>query len=314
MTPLVSVVVAVKDGEATLADCLRSLAGQSLPRDCFEVVVAVDGRSRDGSEVIALASGARVFVGGAVGVGAVRNEGISNARGRWVAITDSDCVPTRRWLELLLAAVRPADERGERPLGAAGLVLGFRSRMPAARFVDLTGGLNARAHLAHPMFPYPPQASVIYRREALVEVGGYDARFASYEGADLHTRLLRYVGGAFFVDERAIVFHKHRSSWAAYWRQQLWYGQGYAQFAWQYRDEVQWSLRREAAAWARLVPKATVALARQSGDVGLARRGHLVKEAAHRVSSLRTYWSPLERRRWIDPVNSVVSEDTEQVG
>lgn len=311
MTPQVSVVIAVKDGAATLPECISALAAQSLPRDRLEVVLAVDRRSRDASEAIARAAGARVVTGDAQGVAGVRNLGIAACTGRWVAITDADCLPTRRWLELLLGAVTPADERGERPLGAAGRVLGFRSEVPAARFVDLTGGLDARMHLAHPLFPYPPQSNVLYRRQALLEVGAYDARFASYEGADLHTRLIRNVGGAFALEERAIVFHRHRGSWQAYWRQQLGYGRGYAQFTWQYRDEIGWSVRREASAWAKLLPGAAVALVRPGGDAGLARRGRLIKEVAHRISSVRTYWSPSERRRWLAPHVAAAWTDSE---
>ena len=89
--PLVSVVLPVRDGAATLRPALRSLLAQTLER--IEIVVVDDG-SRDGSAEIALALGdPRVLVlrGGArQGLAARLNEGIDAARAPLVARMDAD--------------------------------------------------------------------------------------------------------------------------------------------------------------------------------------------------------------------------------
>ena len=304
--PRVSVVVPARDEAATLADCLRALAAQRQPPSEFEVIVVVDLRSRDATAAIAHAAAARVIeirpdVGNARYTAGARNAGMSEARGEWVAFVDADCVPSRGWLRALLEvanATRPA------PLAVAGLMIGSDSRSAAARYVDLTGGLRSDRHLAHPRYPWPVALNVMYRTDALIAVGGYDDRFVSYEQADLHLRLTRRVGGETLFEERAIVSHRHRTGWRAYWRQQLSYGSGYAQFFLRYRDELPWSLTRELRSWAALIPLAVLAAVPGRGDAAILRRGNFVKSAAQRAGFARTYWSRGEAARWREPVDA----------
>jgi glycosyltransferase involved in cell wall biosynthesis len=294
ITPRVSVVVPARNAEKTLAECLRALAAQSVPRDQVEVIVVVDRDSHDGSAAIARAAGVQVLESDASGASAARNTGIAAARGEWIAFTDADCMPSRTWLARLLAAAHETPGA----LGAAGLTLGYRSDTPAARYVDLTGGLQAERHLAHERYPWAPTGNVIYRRSALNRVGGFDARFRTYEGCDLHTRLLREVGGSFPFVPQAIVLHHHRVGWRAYWRQQLGYGIGYGQFFRRYEREVGWRARDEVRAWLGVAASLGRAAIPRRGDAGLVGRGNAVKQLAQRIGFVRSYWNPLETGRW----------------
>src|SRR5688572_7034474 len=207
--PVISVVVPARNAEATLGACLRALAAQSMAASQFETIVVVDRDSDDATAQLAHEAGVRVQVSKGSGPAAARNAGIKVARGPWIAFTDADCIPSRTWLSELLRAVEAS---GSPALGAAGATLGYRSTSDAARFVDLSGGLHAERHLAHERYPWAPTANVMYRREALDAVGGFDDRFRTYEGCDLHTRLRRQVGGSFAFAARAIVMHHHRPS------------------------------------------------------------------------------------------------------
>src|SRR5262249_8090126 len=160
--PAVSVVVPVRDGAAFLAGCLHALAAQSLPRQAFEVIVVDDGSSDESAR---LAHGFTDRLGLAVlrkrsgGAAARRKAAHAASRARWVAFTDADCIPSRGWLRALLDALGAPP--GRDTLGAAGRTLGYASSTPAARFVDLTGGLDAARHLAHPRFPFAPTGNVM---------------------------------------------------------------------------------------------------------------------------------------------------------
>src|SRR4051812_22305717 len=226
--PVVSVVIPARDAEGTLGECLRALRSQSVAPDRYEVIVVVDRDSRDRTGRVARDAGALVLVSAGSGAAAARNAGIAAARGAWIAFTDADCIPSRTWLATLLDNVTVGG--GAAVLGAAGHTMGYQATSPAARFVDFTGGLQAERHLAHERYPWAPTGNVIYRRAALESVGGFDDRFLTYEGCDLHTRLLRQVGGRFAYVPQAVVLHRHRGSWRAYWRQQVGYGVGYGQF------------------------------------------------------------------------------------
>ncbi|MFL5674882.1 MAG: glycosyltransferase, partial [Chloroflexota bacterium] len=306
MTLLVSVVCPVRNGAGTLADCLAGLAAQSLARDAYEVIVVADSRSVDDTiavaEAWAAAADIRLVIHAEDGAAAARNFGIAAARAPWVAMIDADCVATRTWLAELLRAAGDG-------LGAAGRTLGYRSVTDAARYVDLTGGLGAERHLAHPRYPWAPTGNVVYRRDALDAVGGFDPRYVSYEGCDLHTRLIRTVGGEFAYAPRAVAFHGHRADWRGYWRQQRGYGSGYAQFLWGYRDEIGWTARREVSAWVRVLPLAARALAAHDGDARLVARGTVIKALAQRIGVVTTYWSPRARRRWAARPHAATSGD-----
>ena len=188
MTPVVSVVVPVFNGAATVGDCVRSLAGQSLDAERYEVIVVDDGSADDSAAVAREAGATTVVRRPHEGRCAARNAGWQAASAPWVAFVDADGVPARTWLAALVDRVSAS---GERVLGAAGLTLGHGSSTPPARYCDLVGSLDAERHLAHPVFPFPPSCNVVYRRSALAEVGGFDERYVSYEACDLHTRLLR---------------------------------------------------------------------------------------------------------------------------
>jgi len=151
---------------------------------------------------------------------------------------------------------------------------------------------------AHERYPWAPTGNVMYRRAALEAVGGFDARFRTYEGCDLHTRLVRQVGGDFAHSPGAIVLHHHRAGWRAYWRQQVGYGIGYGQFFRRYESELGWTPVDEARAWATVVAAVGRAVLVRAGDAGLVARGTAVKQLAQRIGFVRSYWNPAETRRW----------------
>jgi GT2 family glycosyltransferase len=138
----------------------------------------------------------------------------------------------------------------------------------------------------------------MYRREALIHVGGVDERYVHYPAPDLHDRLVRAFGLPFHYEPRAVVLHHHRSSWRAFWRQHLGYGSGYAQFLFHHRDQIEWSVGRELSAWLRVARSAPGACWPGRGDRALVRRGDFVKNLAERLGFVTTYWDAGERSKW----------------
>ncbi|MHB8144736.1 MAG: glycosyltransferase [Vulcanimicrobiaceae bacterium] len=292
----VSVIVPVYNGSATIEACVRALLEQSLSKECYEIVVVDDG-STDATAEIVQRYPVRLLRRPNGGAPAARNTGVAAATGTWVAFTDADCVPSRTWLARLLDAVErtPSDVPA---LGAAGRMIGFDSTTDAARFVDISGGLDAERYLAHPTFPFAPSGNLMYRRDALVASGGYDERYATYDACDLHTRLRAIDRGGFHFAKAAVVLHRQRATWRQYWKQQFYYGVGYAQFMLRWRDRVRWNPLREIAAFAGVVRDGIAALLPAKGDEALRRRGAFVRAAAQHAGRIVTYYDPAERRRW----------------
>jgi glycosyltransferase involved in cell wall biosynthesis len=296
----VSVVIPAYQAEATIAHCLDGVRSQRYPSDRCEIIVVDDG-SRDATGSIARRyAGVRVITRKNGGAAAARNCGWREATGTWIAFLDSDCVPSRGWLSALLEVVTTPDEAGP-ALGAAGKTLGLDSGSEAARFADLIGSLDAERYLSHPRWPFAPSCNLMYRRDALVACDGFDERFVTYEACDLHTRLREYDPGRFTYVSRAVVWHRHRSSWKAYWKQQVAYGAGYAQFARRRSNDIPWSLSAEARAWldtAGLAIRAAFPGAQSPPNERLVMRGQFVKSLAQRVGFDATYWNIQERGRW----------------
>jgi glycosyltransferase involved in cell wall biosynthesis len=290
-----SVVIPVYNGASTLKACLSALATQSFPKDRFEVIVVDDG-STDETLAVARSFGVRAIRQRNRGAPAARNNGISAARGKWVAFTDADCVPSRSWLQRLLKSVSALPNA----IGTAGRTMGLDSQSDAARFVDLMGGLDARRNLAHPTFPFAPTANVMYRMECLTRTGGFDERFATYDACDLHTRIRercgRRAGDVFVYEPTAVVLHRHRNDWRSYWRQQYAYGIGYAQFMLAYH--VGWSALKEVRELGRVARAGLAAPWPGRGEDAIVRRGCFIRSSAQHLGFCRTYYDPRERARW----------------
>jgi GT2 family glycosyltransferase len=138
----------------------------------------------------------------------------------------------------------------------------------------------------------------MYRRSALLAAGGFDDRYVSYEACELHQRLREDQRGEFYFVPRAVVLHRHRSSWRGYIRQQFNYGRGMGQFYWHQRSKIGWTLGRELSAWMDLMRAAAAALTPGSGDHSLVRRGMFLKQLAQRLGFDLVYWNRRERGRW----------------
>lgn len=174
--PRVSVVVATRDRAGRLADLLRSLRDQSLPREAFEVVV-VDDASADGTPAV-VERDARDLPLRVVrrerpgGPSAARNDGWPTARAPLVAFVDDDCVADPGWLEALVAAAETAP---------GALVQGRTVPNPAE-----AGRLGpfARSLWVEELGPWYQTCNVLYPREVLERVDGFDREAFPHVGED----------------------------------------------------------------------------------------------------------------------------------
>ena len=111
MNPRVSVVIPAFNAQATIAEAVRAIATQPVPHGVFECLVIDDGSYDRTAEAAEFAGAVVVRLEKNCGRAAARNAGIKRARGEWIAFTDADCVPSRRWLPALLAAAETSDRQ-----------------------------------------------------------------------------------------------------------------------------------------------------------------------------------------------------------
>jgi glycosyltransferase involved in cell wall biosynthesis len=207
----VRVVVATLDGAQTLPALLTACASQDFAEP-FEVVVVDDG-STDGTAVVAERMGATVVRQENRGPASARNAGWKREGADWILFTDSDCVPRRDWVRLLVSALRDGASVVAGSYGIANPGNWLAEAIHAeivwrhARLrdtIDFAGSFNLGA-----------------RREALEAVGGFDESFAapSAEDNDLSYRWGRAGYSIRFV-RTALVDHRHPTSLRRYLREQ----------------------------------------------------------------------------------------------
>lgn len=203
--PSVSVITIVeKGGEAAF---LSSLQNQEY-REPFEIVV-VEGGNRSQA----------------------RNLAIAQSRAPLISFIDADCEAPASWMANLLLSL-PDDQA---VAGVGGVSSGknpasTREKAIDAVFSTYLGNLNSpslisvpgtKRHLVNAISGH----NCVYRRTALIEVGGFDNRFLLNEDTDLCARL-REKGYKLVLDRSISVHHKRRGTLANFTRQFFWYGVG----------------------------------------------------------------------------------------
>ncbi len=105
--PTVSVVICTRNRPAELRSCLEAVTKLSPAAD--EVIVVDNSSGDKQAELLAESFGARYVLECIPGLSRARNRGLAESRCEFVAYLDDDSVPSRDWLQFLLAPFE--DER-----------------------------------------------------------------------------------------------------------------------------------------------------------------------------------------------------------
>jgi GT2 family glycosyltransferase/pyruvate-formate lyase-activating enzyme len=275
---LATVVVAVR-GDQRARRLIASLATQTLPRDAYEVIIA-----ENGSRLLADTDGAHGIVRYThltrASTPAARNAGLRLARGRYLLLTDADCVARPGWAQALAGRLEDGGLGG-----AGGLILKHEPRTWAQRHaITIVDGQRQLSYLPALHLPYVAGANAGFLTAALRDAGGFDERFASGSDVDICYRLgLR--GHQIGLAPGAVIEHEDRATIAAHYARFCRYAVYQVLLHATYRHVSGravvldgYPFRRAAAAAAAL-PRGAAALAR--GDPGpLSRAALQLAEAA----------------------------------
>lgn len=174
--PMVSVIIAARNEQATIAACLDSVARQSYPN--YEVIV-VNDNSEDGTRAIAERyrdCGVRILdlppvVQNISPKKAAIALAVEHSRGDIIVTTDADCVVPHRWLESMVGQFDPVTgavsswvvvNAGERSLDRIEF-------LDSLFYSAIGGGLIGRGN---PVIA--SGANFAYRKELFIRVGGFN--------------------------------------------------------------------------------------------------------------------------------------------
>lgn len=221
--PFVTVVIPAHNAAEEIGRCVAAVRAQDFPHDRLKVVV-IDNLSSDETGSIARAEGAHVVREDRIASSyAARNRGVEEADGDWVAFTDADCVPDPSWLSNLLAAPIPDD------VGAlVGEVEALEAATPVQRLVERHGIMRHAVSLPHKALPCFSTANVAVRTTLLRELGGFREDIRFFGDMELSWRMQIERGVSLLYRPQARIRHRHRRTWAAFWRQAVQHGRGVA--------------------------------------------------------------------------------------
>lgn len=176
--------------------CLESLLAQTCPADEFEILVIAD------YGVPSLASDRiRWLCNMPKSIAAKRNIVLRESRGEFIAFIDDDCKADKGWLQ-----------NGLRFLQEHPLVTGVQGQIVIPEEKSANPNYSQAKRLSRPLYQ---TSNIFYRRKVLLELGGFDERFAfQREDVDLGFSLISK-GYEIGFESAAVVFHPVRKG--EYW-------------------------------------------------------------------------------------------------
>ncbi|MFT3710206.1 MAG: glycosyltransferase [Archangium sp.] len=219
MAPRLSVVISTFNRLPLLQELLDALGKQTFPPQQFEVIVVDDGSREAAEPVLSKRKDPfrlSVITQANAGAAAARDAGIQQARGEIVVITDDDMLVPNEFLAehakahdaghtLVLGQIGADDSLGHKPLferfhadQLARFVARFHDNPTAVRGVMVCTG------------------NVSFRREAYLEVGGFDRSLGRSEDRELGVRLQKS-GAKLYFAARALTTHRSEHTDLSVW-------------------------------------------------------------------------------------------------
>jgi len=217
--PKVSVVVCAYNAADTLEDNLRSLDQLTYPD--YEIILVNDGSKDRTSEIGKSFAKVRVIDTPNAGLSAARNVGLAEATGEIVAYTDADTRVDRDWLTFLVQPFLTSDV-----VASGGPNVVPADDPPMAQCIARAPGGPTHVLLDDRIAEHVPGCNMAFRRDALLSIGGFNPIYLrAGDDVDVCWRL-QARGWKIGFASSALVWHHHRSSVKAYWKQQVGYGEG----------------------------------------------------------------------------------------
>jgi GT2 family glycosyltransferase/DNA-binding beta-propeller fold protein YncE len=217
--PRVSVVVCAYNAADTIADNLQSLERLTYPD--YEIILVDDGSKDRTGEIAKSFSRVRVIETPNAGLSAARNVGLAEATGEIVAYTDADTRVDPDWLTFLVQPFLTSEV-----VASGGPNVVPPDDPPIAQCIARAPGGPTHVLLDDRIAEHVPGCNMAFRRDALLAIGGFNPIYLrAGDDVDVCWRL-QARGWKIGFASSALVWHHHRASVQAYWRQQVGYGEG----------------------------------------------------------------------------------------
>ena len=234
----ISLVIVCYNERNNIRDCLNSVVSMDYPKDFYEIIL-VDNDSTDGTieiidEFVRNYPSISLIINPIKGIAGSRNIGLLNAQYDYVAFTDADCLVKSNWLQKLSDGYEKygTDNSGIAGVGGSNVPPHNSSRFYAVLRIFLTtylgshGSVQAMTFLQDRPVDHIPTINVLYSKQKLLKVGGFDISFGNIgEDQDLSYRLNK-AGYRYMYLVGAEVYHKLRPNFGKWLKNMFVYGKG----------------------------------------------------------------------------------------
>lgn len=184
---IISVVIPVYNGERNIRETIQSILEQSL--SSLEIIVINDGSKDSTIEIVSSLKDPRikVFSYSNAGVAASRNRGIAQTSGEYISFIDADDLWTPDKLESQLQALK-ANPQAAVAYSWNDCIDEFSNFSRKGCHISANGNIYANLLLGNIL---ENGSNPLIRRQALIEVGGFDESLSTAADWDMWLRLAK---------------------------------------------------------------------------------------------------------------------------
>lgn len=184
----ISIIIAARNEERTIKDCLLSLINQNYPSDLYEIIV-IDDHSTDNTHSViknTIETSHLITYNSlkdAAGKRAAIHLGIKIAKGQLIALTDADCIASDSWLHSISSLYEK-----DKPKMILGPVAyknetTLFEKMQSLEFLSYTGVTAGSCLLGHPVLANG--ANLVYEKKLFFEFEHAFINSSSVSGDDV---------------------------------------------------------------------------------------------------------------------------------
>jgi glycosyltransferase involved in cell wall biosynthesis len=224
---MVTIGICVKNSQATIADTLESIVKQDFPHDKMEIIIVDDGSSDDTYAIIQKLSfkfdvKKQIFHQEWHGLGFSRNTIVNNSSGKYIIWVDGDMIlpydHVRKQVRFMENNPLVGASKAKYGVLEGERLYGFLENISFVAVDHIYGGKPTARILG--------TGGSIYRRDAILQVGGFDSTIKGVgEDMDAEDRL-RKSGWQMYLGNPAVFFERRRKSLRAIWNENMWHGYG----------------------------------------------------------------------------------------
>lgn len=216
--PLVSIIIPTYNSEQTIEACLKTIFDLDYPKDRYEVII-VDGFSKDKTLEIAKIFPVKILTEKRKTRSAACMTGIENAKGEYIALTDSDCTVAKDWLSMLTKALSI-----DKKIAAVGGPNDFDPTLSELSKIitsltkvrTFVGGTRIGLSTENICFTNSTNGcNSAYRKSSILEVGNFIPEVVGAEELELEWRLSNAGYKIVFTPEAKIIHHK-KFTWKSF--------------------------------------------------------------------------------------------------